>query len=490
MDAGGDRPGTGRPEAGPWPDDAEVVALLVPSDAGPEACELAAEAAEESRRDRRTLLANLAGPSPDLDGHLDAAADEGLFDAGRSGRSLREIAVRPPGRRFVYLPAGRAGWPDGDGRAVRARLVGLMTRVAERVRDRGGRLLLFLSEEGDWPEALPGLLDGVVLLEGAGVPAAWDDRAPEVLGRRPPGKGEAGRDGAPRGASERAGPDVGADAVPAGLEAPSDAGPGSPGAWRRHRRPAGFPWARVGLGAAAVLALAAGWWWLVREAGPATGSGGDAVAVEVTVDSAAETADGDGAGADDGTSAADGATAGAADGGAGDADAALEAAPELPYSVLIASYAEWEQARRRLEAWRDPSGPVYFVAPTRVRGALYWRLFAGALPDRAAGEALMGELVEQGRKDRVRTWDVRPVELAFLAGTAGSRSGARSRVRGMEDRGLPAYTLPAVSGADTTWAVWAGGFESREEASDLRALLREAEIEAELVTRRGDSDTR
>jgi cell division septation protein DedD len=483
MDAGGDRPGTGRPEAGRWPDDAEVVALVVPSDAGPEACELAAEAAEESRRDRRTLLANLAGPSPDLDGHLGAAAEEGLFDAGRSGRSLREIAVRPPGRRFVYLPAGRAGRPAGDDRAVRARLAGLMTRVAGRVRDRGGRLLLFLSEEGGWPEALPGLLDGVVLLEGAVVPADWDDRAPEVLGRRPPETPEADGDRAPADASDREGPDVGAGAVPAGLEAPADPGPEGPDAWRRHRRSAGFPWARVGLGAAAVLALAAGWWWLVREAGPATGSGGDAAAVEVAVDSTAETAGGADAGADGGPgdAAPDGSRSGAA---------ALEAAPELPYSVLIASYAEWSQARRRLEAWRDPSGPVYFVAPTRIRGGLYWRLFAGAEADRASGEALMEELVEQGRKDRVRTWDVRPVEFAFLTGTAGSRSGARSRVREMEERGLPAYTLPAASGADTTWAVWAGGFESREEASDLRALLRDAEIEAELVTRRGESDTR
>lgn len=498
MDAGGDRPGSGGFAPDRWPAGADVVGVVAPSDGGPVSCEIAAETAEASAGDRRTLLANLAGASPDLDGHLGTTAAEGLFDAGRSGRSLREIAVRPPGRSFLYLPAGRADRSDDDAtRATRARLVGLVARVADRVRERGGRLLLFLADEEGWPEALPGLLDGVVLVEGAAVPAAWGDRAPDVLGRRPP----AGTDDGPgvdrgppvaagRGSGpSRGGPDVGPGAVPDGLEAPSDAGPRTPDAWRRHRRSSGLPWTRIAVGAAAILGLAAGWWWLVREAATSSGAGGDAVAVEVVDDSARAGADGedDPAGPDDG--GIDG-TGDGADEGSGADGAALDAAPELPYSVLIASYAEWPQARRRLEAWRDPSGPVYFVAPTRVRGGLYWRLFAGAVPDRASGEALMEELVDRGRKDRARTWDVRPVELTFLAGTAGSGSEARARVGELEERGLPAYTLPAVSGADTTWAVYAGGFESSGEASDLRALLREAEIEAELVTRRGESDTR
>lgn len=492
-----------------WPEGKELVALLAPADGGTRACEAAVELADASGRDRRTLLANLAGDPPGLDDHLGSASGAGLLRAGRSGRTLREIARRPPGRRFLFLPAGTAPEEDGGGGELRAPTVGLVARVAERVREQGGRLLLFLTAGPErWPEALARRVDGLVLLDGAAAPPVSGDAAPPVLGRWPPD--EPVTEPSPPPPPSAAGPGDGDGFSAAGEARPDldresmeDADGDSAGGWRRHRRSSGPPWTRMAAGAAVIVALAAGWWWLVREAAD-PGSADDAAAVEVAVDTAPpeggdpEPEDGDSAPEDDDAGAAPERDRPAADGGPAGEDGAapqaarpaLEAAPALPYSVLIASYARWAQARERLEAWREPEGPVYFAAPTRIRGGVYWRLFAGAVPDRTSGEALMEELVERGRKDRARAWDVRPVALAFLVGTEPSGSRAEAAVEALERRGVPAYALPAAGEGDTVWAVWAGGFEAEDDASELRALLRETEIEAELTNRRGETDAR
>lgn len=487
MDAGGGSGELARTLTRAWPDEVAVVGLVARAADGPRPCEAAARLADASAADRRTLLANLAGGEPDLDGRLGVVVEEGLQAAGRSGRTLRDVARRPDGRRFLYLPAGRArGRDEGDGDASKARLVALMGRVAERVRRRGGRLLLFLREEESWPDALTRLMDGVVLLDRAALPA-WEGGVPRVLGRLPGPSGRRGRaDAGPRASGAATGP----EREPGERSAPGDE-QAEPRSWRRHRRSAGLPWTRIAAGVAAIVVLAGGWWWLARRTLPADGGGGEGAARPAGADTAP--AVDIAAGAEVDTTGAGGDTAGATAGSTGPADGVpdpLRSSPELPYSVLIASYAEWSQARRRLDEWRDPSGPVYYVAPTRLRGGLYWRLFAGALADRASGEALMERLVEQGRKNRVRAWDVRPVDLAFLTGTEDSRAAADERVVRLEGQGVPGYVLPAAADGDTVWAVYAGGFESSEEAAELRGLLREAEIEAELVTRRGERDRR
>lgn len=468
-----------------WPDDAVVVGLIARPGEGDRVCADAVRLAEASAADRTTLLANLAGADPDLDGHLGVAAEEGLLAAGRSRRSLGDLVRRPGGGRVPYLPAGPAG-ADEQGRALAVRLVPLLEKVADGVRQRQGRLLLVLRAGTEWTPALSDLLDGVVLLGTASVPARGDE-APPVLGRF--SRRTDGSAAGPSPRKARAGD-------PERRPGSSPAGSGS--AWRRHRRSGGLPWARIVLGVAAIAVLAGGWWWLARRAAPAKGEPGGAdrpVATDTAAASVARAGDDDGAPAGDDSvrPAAGGAAADTAEGtppAGRDPRAVMEASPELGYSVLIASYARRSQARRRLERWRDPDGPVYYTTPMRVRGGVYWRVLAGAVEDRASGEALMERLVEQGRKDRARTWDVRPVRLAFLSSSAESRDAARQRVDALEDRGVPAYALPAASEGDTVWAVYSGGFESARDAAELRALLEEAGVEAELVTRRGESDVR
>ena len=480
------------------------MALVAPSGAGAADYESASSLADASADDRRTLLANLS-PDRGLDEHLGVPEGEGLLQLGGEGLSLRDVARRPPGRRFVYLPSGSTG---GGSPARHAGLLALMIRTEERIREQGGRLLLYVPDDAGWAEPLADVLGGAVLLGDAARPPDAGDALP-TLARFPAGEGDDGPDApspetavvgeAPSLGGEAGSPGDGEDgppgrgpmplAVPAegsGEEEGGDArdrGESGSGreerAWRRHRRSGGLPTARIVVGGLVVAALAAGWWWFARSALPEDpGRTRDAAAREA----------GDAAPAGSARStpppAASSGERTAPPPGAEDVAAA---APELPYSVLIASYAQWEQARRRLRRWREPGGDVYFVAPTRVRGGLYWRLFAGALPDRPSATALMERLVEEGRKDRVRAWDVRPAGLAFRVSVEGDREAAASRAEEMSGRGLPAYVLAATADGDTVWQVYSGGFESPGAAADLQRMLGESEIEAELVPRRGES---
>lgn len=476
-----DRSGPGGPEDGArrlvrrWPSETTAVALVAPPDAGEAVFEAAAALADASAGERRTLLANLS-PERGLDEHLGVPEGKGLLQLGGEGLSLRDIARRPPGRRFVYLPRG----PTRDlSPADHPALLRLMARTEARIRERGGRLLLYVREDAGWAGPLADLPGGAVLLGEAAAPDAGG--ALPVLGRFPAGEGTDG-EGLPQGGAGRvAVPDAvpGPGPGPGGDAADGDAPRGGTGGWSRHRRSSGLPTRRVVVGGLVVAVLAAGWWWLARSALPEDRHRTEGAAARETGDAAAGSTEA-------------GSTGGRAAAGEGRAPArelpeVAAAAPELPYSVLIASYAQWEQARGRLRRWREPGGDVYFVAPTRVRGRLYWRLFAGALPDRASAEELMGRLVEEGRKDRVRDWDVRPVGLAFRVAVEGDRDAAASRAEEMSGRGLPAYVLPAATDRDTVWQVYSGGFESPGAAAELERMLDESEIEAELVPRRGES---
>ncbi len=152
----------------------------------------------------------------------------------------------------------------------------------------------------------------------------------------------------------------------------------------------------------------------------------------------------------------------------------------------MASFSSWPAARDRAEELRSERGGVWIVAPTPVGGSLYWRLYAGAAADEDAGRELMGRLVEDGVKDRVRGWDIRPTPLAYRVDAVPGRAAAEERAAGLRERGLPAYVLAAAAAGDTVWQVYAGAYESRGAAERLGEMLEEAGVTAELVTRRGE----
>lgn len=166
-----------------------------------------------------------------------------------------------------------------------------------------------------------------------------------------------------------------------------------------------------------------------------------------------------------------------------------DAAASLPYSVLIASFRSYEDAIQRRDAWAGSDMLVY-VAPTTIDGETFNRVFAGALPDRDRATELMGRLAEQGIKDQVRDWDVRPTRLAFLLGTYSSAADAETRVAELREAGIPAYVLPSPTGSTpaastTTYRVYAGGYERAEDAPPLVERLESQGVRADLVERIG-----
>lgn len=491
-----------------------VVALLADAGEPGASWRAAAALADAWTARRRTLLVNLAGEGSGLDRYLEVEGRDGL-EAVRSGeRTLSEAAVHPPDRGFLYLPSGSSGAADRPRPTEDRPFLRALAGLADRVREARGLLLLYL-ESGALPEALAEeLVEGAVPLVGArphlpgSVPVlgrlAEDvedaGAAPEApTGPTGPAAGTDGPDGQERGEEEGAErssepepplpPPWAEDEDGAG----DDEGSGrDDGPWRRHRRSATPPWGKIAAGAAAILLLAGGWWWLAGRTTPgeaeAGGSSGPAVADTGTGATPV-------AGASAGTAAGpevDSVPAGAVTDSAGGPRPAgpapgevVEASAELPHSVLVASYASWPAARSRAERFRTEAA-TWIVAPTPVRGSLYWRLYAGALPDEDAARRLMRRLVDSGVKDRARDWDVRPASLAYRLAVATDRATAEERSAEMRERGIPAYLLPAAAGGDTVWQVLAGAYESEGAARRLGEMLEEEGVEAELVRRRGE----
>jgi hypothetical protein len=66
----------------------------------------------------------------------------------------------------------------------------------------------------------------------------------------------------------------------------------------------------------------------------------------------------------------------------------------LAYSVVVGSYGTLEEARER-QRQLSSLGPILYIAPTVVRGSLYYRLYAAMLPDREQAQALQSRLVHR-----------------------------------------------------------------------------------------------
>lgn len=488
------------------PPDARVVALVFPGHAADRAARAAdAVAAGVARRREHTLLASCEAAGGSLDALLGASDSSGFAAALRGDLRLTDVAVRREDRPYVYLPAGRHPPEPND-------LVTDPTFQAfvARARDRGGSLLLFLPEALISVPEVAELLDGYVALgpvralPAGPVPAlarmAFEPEGPEALDvpEAPGGSavgdgsealgGPAADDDPEAEATAYLGPELRdapegepapapapaiepepspSDAAAGGVEPPEgaesagpEAAPGRSGAWSRHRERARIPVVRIAVGALVVALLVGGWWIFAREAA-APGPLGE----ETTGQAALE----------EPTPAE-----------ARSLLAAVDAAPELPYSVLIASYAAAQDARDRLARLRGSGDGLYFVAPTPVRGAIYHRVFAGARADPEAGRTLMQELVESGRKESASTWDVRPAGLAYRLGVYRTEESAAEATRRLEEAGVPAYVLSAGRDGERAWQVYAGAYESEAAARPMAALLERAGRRAELVMRRGE----
>ncbi len=395
---------------------------------------------------------------------MEAADLPGLTAALSGEMTVSAIARSAPRQSFAYLPAGTPALPLGRLREIPA-FRSLLRRVAEH----GGTLLLYVAEEAldedggpDPDHDLPvdgciaiGDVEDLALTVGALLLARVERPSTERGASTP-------------SAAEEQDPSVSAETLdpPDGVDEKSSD--------RKGKVPAWAPW----LGVAAGLMLA----WLAWGSFDSRGAGGDqaesaggAPAV-VTADVGRET---------DAQSSARGGEPETAAGESGEVPAESEfSAPDLPYSVLVASFTLPEDANRQLREL-DTDALLVFVAPTPIRGRTYYRILAGAREDRLGAEALMRELVDAGAKEQLRAWDVRPVRFSYELGTYSESRAADRRVDQLQDAGVPAYRLEGGTEQEPNYRIYAGAYESEQAAEVLGRALENAGEPARLVTRRG-----
>jgi hypothetical protein len=450
------------------PADARIVALL--ADEVPELSRAVVDVATGIAEQRgRTLVLGLGVAGEALDEGLGTADAPGLAEVLSGEAKLTDVTHRSPERRFLYLPLGGSSeLPSPSG----------IRSLIERVRAAGGTLLV----------VMPG--------DRGGLPAEWFDMDLEIAGpagpSSPPPRPDAmPTDAMPRDAMPR-------DAMPTDAM-PRDAMPAvampaeamlERGRWGRHRLKQRLPLPRFAVAGAALVALLAGWWFLARVVTHSSTEGSLPAAAVSTEAPDAGVAVGDrGAPPEDGGEASEerdgSAPIGGDDGALEPAAIAAGTGPELPFSVLVASYARPTDAFARARSVSDGS-ILFFVVPTQVRGRTYHRLFAGALPTRDSARVLMGELMGRGIKEAISDWDVRPASLGYLLSVHASREAAQAAERELLDSGIWAYSIPLVAEGDTVHQVYAGAYERSEAAAALRAQLMEAGVDAQLVPRRGE----
>jgi cell division septation protein DedD len=431
------------------PDEARVIVLVRDRGSDAWAVGVAIGLADMVGRERgRTFLANVAGEPGELDRRL-AATGPGLTSALTGAATIASIAHTTVGQRFAYLPAGEGALPFPGLRRMRA-----FRRFVSKVRDGGGTLLLYVGEEdlvgqaaGRSSEQTGQLrLDGCIALgeargaaAGLGVPLLARVERPAPPPAEPPAGVAVWESDPPR--------------------------PATPTRARRSGSAGSLPKLLV-LPIAALLLWGA---WAVLSPGSERGVGAASSARPAD----ASRVDADGPSLPAGARAAEPTAAN---------DREFEA-PAARYSVLVGSYMRLADAMGR-RAELAGAGGLFYVAPTPVRGRIYYRVLAGVFEDRADAASAMADLVQDGRKEMFKEWDIRPVRLAYEVGTFTARDEADGRARELQAADVPAYVLRDTAEAPL-YRVYAGAFMSEEDAEPLGRRLEELGSGAELVARSG-----
>ena len=434
------------------PDEARVIALVRDRGTDDWAVGVAIGLADMVGRERgRTFLANVAGAAGELDRRLDATGP-GLTSALTGAATIASIAHTSAGQRFAYLPGGEGSLPFAGLRRMRR-----FRRFVAKVKEGGGTILLYVGEEDLTAPPSARSPEPTEKLELDGCIALGDVR------------GVAAELGAPLLARvERPAPPPEA---PAGRALPAAEGVDSATAAVPDRR--GTAGSLPKLLAVPVAALLLWGAWAVL--GPAPEQG------EAT-EGAARSADASRVDTDGPASPA-GARAAEPDPTEGAAEPRDFTAPAARYSVLVGSYIRLADAMAR-QAELVEAGGLFYVAPTPVRGRIYYRVLAGVFEDRSDAAAAMADLVEDGRKEMFKEWDIRPVRLAYEDGTFTARDEADRRTRELRSVDVPAYVLRDTAEVPL-YRVYAGAFMSEADAEPLGRRLEALGSGAELVARWG-----
>ncbi len=459
------------PFAWDLPADARIVALIHDSKESERSATVveAIATAIARRREHTLVLSTEVGPSP-LDKLMgDISRSEGL-PAVLGGRArLADVAVQITDCPFVYLPAGV------DLEAISQMLRGdILSRFIQRVRERGGTLFLVLPNNVPFSHEVRSLLDGYITLGNVTVPEHLknlltfgrirfdESKDDSFLGHNSSVSiGTSGQDKLASIVAQSIAADKDEDGEQE-LPRPNTS------VWSQHQTKTHFPLKQAAIGISTIVLIFLGWWWMLRATDV-----GEGQLLEPTTPAKVEI-----------SSAPRIVPSLELD----DAREMVKNASELPFSVLIASYASLADAEERVAELESDGGAVtrlYFVSPTPVRGVLYYRVLAGALADENEAEALMKRLVEAGKKEEISPWHLRPSGLSFDLGTFTDSVGMEARVAELAVKGIPSYVLVTTLGEYEAFQVYGGGYRNQQESLPMAELLGTVGEPAMLIARHG-----
>lgn len=388
-----------------------------------------------------TILADASVRHPRLHELLDVENLEGLADVFLFGASLDRVRIRPDARSFDFVPLG-AYVPDPGAVLESSRWDG----IAAGLRSEGARLFVFLTADNSGLGVLSRRVgEAVLIADGRSVgriESKLDPSCAVVAVVEPVAL--VAQDGLGAGA--------GVATAPEGTPLSDEPDLTEPVIFRTDRksRRAVSPVLLLLL----IAALLAAGWFAYQEYFATT----PATPTEPTREGPAEPARGE------------------------------PVETPLPISVAVEAHQSLESARDRIAALRRVEPELGFhLAPVAVRGVVYYRLLAGPVADREAGERLMARLVEADYKTAADPWAIRPTEHAFHLGEFDTAAEAAIRVDSLGAMGIPAYVVPIrYEPGPRAYRVYGGAYESEAEAAVMRDMLTEAGLEPRLVPRTGE----
>jgi len=417
---------------------------------------------------RRVAIADLVGEVPPIQSLVDPEADpHGISDSFLYGVSLNKIAHQADrsGNLFVLASGSEAVAVEEVFRSDRWR------RLASGFREVGALLLLVAQADTPGLDALAASVDGTIVVgEAAG---ALADAAPPLAviapTRRRPARAPAETIGAPDAAAARA----------AARDLPATARGPVPSDERAPRAPV-QPWLKWAVLAAAALAAATmlAFYLLPKR----TAVHGDVPARPDSTrrasapDSAAR-APGDSGAAPAATPAAPGSLASLTVANAADSGSAML------YSVYVTGANTAEGASRVLDS--DVAAALSVIALTAVLedGAPTYRMIVGAYPTRPGADSLLGTLRRRGILGAASGIILR-TPFALRVADSVPLADVPGRMRALKQKNVPVYPL---SRGDGTVALYAGAFETPQQAAWLARALQAAGVTPTLVYRTGRS---
>jgi hypothetical protein len=163
---------------------------------------------------------------------------------------------------------------------------------------------------------------------------------------------------------------------------------------------------------------------------------------------------------------------------------AADSARAAGWSVELARFSTAKGAliRVRDELPSSLPGRTFALVPSAADRTLWYRVLAGASPTRAGADSVLAALRSSRVIDDPAAGTVVDLPLAFRVEQDVAAGSAPTAVRQYLTRGIPAYALLQDDGSAT---IYAGAFDSAEQAALLIPSLRAAGIEPTLTYRLG-----